>query len=460
MTNNKNSIEQDSFSGSIAAFFATLGSAVGLGNIWMFPYITGENGGGAFLLIYLGCVFSVGLPILIAEYALGRRARSNTVAAYEKLGGSAKWQIPGWMGVVSSFFILFFYTAVAGWTYYYFYLSLVGSFQGVTQEGAKNTFAAMSSSSFLSVSFQWIVVFCTAGIIFLGVRRGIESVTKRLMPLLFVLLILCVIQALRLPNSFEGVKFLFVADFSKLTSNSILIALGLAFFKLSLGLGSMSTYASYFQSNTNLMRNALQVVLADTMVSMLAGLAIFPAVFSFGMEPNSGPGLLFITVPMIFKQMPLGDLLLVIFFFLSASAATMAIISMIEVPVAYLIGSWQLSRKKATFITSLIVILVGVLAALSATPDSLIGNLKPMGKTFFDWFNFLSSSLFMPLGGLACAILMGWCVNKSILKDELTNYGTLELGNKWIIYLFILRYISPGLVIVIFLNALGIVNLK
>ena len=316
----------------------------------------------------------------------------------------------------------------------------------------------MSSSSFLSISFQWVVVFCTAGIIFLGVRRGIENLTKRLMPLLFVLLILCAFQALRLPNSYEGVKFLFVADFSKLTSNSILIALGLAFFKLSLGLGSMSTYASYFQSNTNLMRNALQVVIADTTVSMLAGLAIFPAVFSFGMEPNSGPGLLFITVPMIFKQMPFGGFLLMIFFFLSASAATMAIISMVEVPVAYLIGSWQLSRKKATFVVSSIVILVGGLAALSATPDSLIGNVKPMGKTFFDWFNFLSSSLFMPLGGLACAILMGWCVNKSILKDELTNYGTLELGDKWKIYLFILRYISPGLVIVVFLNALGIVN--
>ena len=457
MTKNLANKENETFSGNFAIFFATLGSAVGLGNIWKFPYVTGENGGAAFLLVYLGCVVLVGLPILIAEYALGRHTRANVVTAYETMGNHSVWKIPGFLGVASSFLILFFYTTVAGWTYYYFIQSLLGGFQNLTASNAQEVFSDLTAGTMMPLLFQALVVIGTTIIICLGVRRGIEGLTKRLIPLLLVLLLLCVFQSLQLPNSWAGVKFLFVADFSKLTSNSILIALGLAFFKLSLGLGSMITYASYFHKGSNIMRNAVQVVVADTVVSMLAGLAIFPAVFSFGMTPGSGPGLLFMTIPLIFSQMPFGNILTSAFFFLSASAATMAIISMVEVPVAYLIGTWKMRRVSATITVSLVILTVGSLAALSATPKSVLGDIHIFGRTFFDLFDFLSSNFAMPLGGLCCAILMGWRVKKALFKDEITNYGELKMDQRWSVYLFILRYVSPLLVLVIFLNALGVI---
>jgi len=450
----KESQRQETFSGGLAVFFATLGSAVGLGNIWLFPYITGENGGAAFLLLYFGCTFLVGLPILIAEYAMGRHTRSNIVAAYQKLSGSTFWKIPGFMGVASSFFILFFYTVVAGWVYYYFFQSLTGMIQELTPATTALTFAKLSSNSILSVFCQLVVVAVTSGIIYLGVRKGIEAITKRLMPLLLVLLLICAVQALRLPNSWGGVEFLFSVNFSALTGTSVLTALGLAFFKLSLGIGTMATYASYFNKDTNMSRNAIQVVIADISVSMLAGLAIFPAVFAFGMEPSSGPGLLFMTIPLIFAKMPFGSVLVTLFFFLTASAATMAIISMIEVPVAYLMGNWKMSRKAATFMVSITVFTVGSLAALSATPDSQLGNFLIFGQTFFDSFDFLSSKLLMPLGGLCCALLMGWKADRQILKDEMTNYGMISLGWRWNAYVFLLRYVSPALVIIVFLYTL------
>ena len=449
--------KKETFSGGFAVFFATLGSAVGLGNIWKFPYVTGQNGGAAFLLIYLGCVLLVGVPILIAEYVMGRHTRGNVVSAYTQLGKKASWKIPGFVSIAGVTMILLFYTAVAGWTYFYFFQSVIGGLSGVSADNVEARFLALTNDGTSSVFWQFVVITVVSGIICLGVRKGIEGLTKKLMPLLLILVILCVIQSLMLPNSWGGVEFLFKPDFSKLTADAILVALGLAFFKLSLGMGCMITYGSYFHKEANIIRNAGQLLVADTTVSMLAGLAIFPAVFAFGMEPGSGPGLLFMTVPLVFSKMPFGGILTAAFFFLSSGAATMAIISMFEVVVAYLQGNWRLSRVQATGLFASFVLVFGSLAALSASPDAVLGKVLIGGKSFFDCFDYLSSNILLPLGGIFTALLVGWVIKPQIVLSELTNQGKLFWGRLIASYFFILRYVAPILVIIVFLRSLDLI---
>ena len=331
-------IKRESFSGNFTTFFATLSAAVGLGNIWRFPYVIGENGGAAFLLIYFACVFLIGLPILIAEFIIGRSSQGNVAAAYEKIGGP-RWKLAGFMAIASSMLIAFFYTSVTGWTYYYLYKSLTRTLVIENPTAAHEVFTTFVNSPASNILWQWIAIAVAAGVICLGVRKGIERLTKFSMPLLFILMILCMTQSLSLPNSWAGVEFLFKVDFSKVSQESWLTALGLAFFKISLGTGAMLTYSSYFKSEVNLVQSAGQIVIADTLVSILAGLVIFPAVFSFGIDPSSGPGLLFETIPLVFDKMPFGGVLTTVFFFLAASAATSVTIALFEPFTSYLIGN-------------------------------------------------------------------------------------------------------------------------
>lgn len=454
-----NQKKRETFSSGIAVFFATLGSAVGLGNIWKFPYLTGIFGGGAFLLVYVLCVIFVGIPVMLAEFFIGRSTRSNVIGAFKKLAPGTMWKHVGTMGVLAAYLIMFFYSCVAGWVYYYLFKSLRGDFVGITTESAKTQFAQTVIGPLTPILWQVIVIVVVGAILIMGVQKGIERVTKTLMPLLFLLIIICDIRALTLPNAFEGVRFLFNVDFSKLSAVAILTALGLAFFKLSLGMGTMVTYGSYFTKENNLFRTAFSVAFSDTLVSILAGLAIFPAVFAFGMKPGAGPGLLFMTIPLVFSKMPFGNQLLVAFFFLSSIAATTAMLSLVEVLIAYHTEEFNISRRTASIVNSLIIILIGSTAALSVDSGSLLGSIKFMGKSFFDWYDYISSNILLPVGGFFIAIFVGYVMKQKAVIDELSN-SSPKLIAVTKIYLFVLKTITPVLLIIIFLNSIGIINLK
>ncbi|MDU2065062.1 MAG: sodium-dependent transporter [Sporomusaceae bacterium] len=450
--------ERETFSSGLAVFFATLGSAVGLGNIWKFPYLTGEYGGGAFLLVYFICILFIGLPIMVGEFYVGRKTRKNPVGAYKSLKPGSGWYTSGLMGVAAAYLIMFFYSCVAGWVYLYLFKALKGDFAGITMAAAKSEFGSTIAGPLSPIIWQFIVLLVVCAILVMGVQKGIEKITKTLMPLLFILIIICDIRALTLPGASEGLNFLFQVDFSKLTSTAILTAMGLAFFKLSLGMGTMVTYGSYFTKDNHLFATAGKVALSDTAVSMLAGIAIFPTVFSFGMEPGAGPGLLFMTIPLVFSQMPFGSILLVAFFFLTSIAATTAMLSLVEVPTAYCVEERKMGRSTAVIMNGVIIALIGILASLSVDKDSLLGGVTIFGKGFFDLFDYISSNILLPVGGLLISIFIGYVLKKEDLKRELSNDGTLSIDGIFSAFYFVIRYVTPILLIVVFLNSIGILK--
>jgi len=451
--------KRDKFATNLGVLAATLGSAVGLGNIWKFPYFTGQYGGAAFIIIYLICVVLAGVPVMVSEFIVGRRANSNPVGAFKKLAPGTAWYAIGYSGIAASFLIMLFYTSVAGWVYSYIFRALSGTFINASPEMTIGVFGKLITSNYEPIIWQIIVLIVVSSIIIAGVQKGIERMTKTLMPLLFVLLLLCDIRALTLPGAQMGVEFLFKPDFTKITREVIIIALGLAFFKLSVGMGTMVTYGSYFDKNQNLPGTAVKVALSDILVSMMAGLAIFPAVFAFGFEPDAGPGLLFITIPMVFSKMPLGNILLTIFFLLTAIAATTAMMSLLEVPVAYLVEEKGYSRTKATLTSAATIAILGSTASLSADAGSLLGSIKIFGKTFFDLYDYISSNILMPVGGLFTVIFIVWVLGKANLAAVLSNDG--QLNNKGVINLFylIVKYMTPLLIIIIFLNSIGVLKI-
>lgn len=451
--------KREMFSTGFAIFFATLGSAVGLGNIWKFPYLIGSNGGGAFLLVYLLCVVLVGIPIMACEFYIGRKSRKNAVGAFKKLNAAKGWKTIGLMGTSTAFLIAFFYSCVAGWVYSYVFKAIKGDFRGVTSSTASAKFMSTLIGPLSPIVWQFIVLIVVSIILIAGVKNGIERITKTLMPVLFILIIICGARALTLPGASQGLKFLFHVDFSQLTGRVILAALGLAFFKLSLGMGTMITYGSYFTPDNNMIATSVKVALSDSLISILAGIAIFPAVFSFGLKPSEGPGLLFMTIPLVFSKIPFGSVLLVAFFFLTAIAATTALISMVQVPVAYFTEEKGMSRTKAVLFTTSIMMVFGILATLSAHPTSALANIHIIGQRgFFDTFDYLSSDILLPIGGLLIAIYVGYFTKKEDFKLELSNQGTLNNDSVLnIIYVFI-KFISPILLLIIFLNSIGIIK--
>lgn len=451
--------KREGFSSGVAVFFATLGSAVGLGNVWKFPYMVGTNGGGAFLFVYLMCVIFVGLPVMISEIFIGRRTRKNVMGAVKKLKPNQPfWRIIAVFGMITVYLIMFFYSCVGGWVYSYIFKSLKGDFTGVTSNVSQNIFSSTVLGPIPPILWQLVVLIVVGTILIMGVQKGIEKVTKTLMPLLFILIIICDIRAVTLPGTKEGLKFLFHIDFATMTKQGVLIALGLAFFKLSLGMGTMVTYGSYFTDNNNIVGTPVKVAISDTIVSLLVGIAIFPAVFSFNMKPSSGPGLLFMTIPLVFSKLPFGNILLVLFFILCSIAATTAMISMVEVLIAYFSEERGISRKKAVIINIVIIALIGITATLSVDKTSLLGGISIFGKTLFDAFDFASSNIFMPIGGLLIAILVGWFIKKEDIEEELTNYGAIKTTWHISLYRFILKFVSPVLLVIVFLNSIGIIK--
>lgn len=447
---------RDAFASTLGAFAATLGSAVGLGNIWKFPYLTGSNGGAAFVLTYLLAVALVGLPVMVVEHVIGRRMRLDAVRAYERVvPGQPAWSGIGWAGLVSAILIMAFYTDVAGWVFAYVFKSARAFATGAPLDGA--TFAALAGGTVEPLAWQLAVLVLTTSIVAAGVSAGIEKVTKTLMPLLFALLLVCDLRALTLPGAGAGVAYLFRPDLSKLSGAVLLSALGLAFFKLSLGMGTMTTYGSYLPDGTRITPNAARVALADTAVSLLAGLAVFPAVFAFGGTPAGGPGLLFNTIPLIFSKMPAGGLFTTVFFVLTSIATIGAMVSLLEVPVAWLVEKGHLSRRRAAVLTGATMFALGVLATLSQSP--VLAGVKPFGKSFFDLFDFASSNVLLPLGGLAIAAVGGWMVSRPAFMGELDRgYPAVPWHSRALFAL--VRWVAPVLILLILLSSLGAIRAR
>jgi len=445
----------DRFTGSLGVIVATLGSAVGLGNIWKFPYLTGANGGAAFLIVYVISTLLVGLPVMISEHMIGRTARAEAIHAFLKLnpGKKAPWWLIGAAGVVAAFFIMAFYTEVAGWVLAY----VVKSFgSGIFTTDAAVTGAAFTgliSNPWLSLVIQWVVLAFIGFIIVQGVAKGIEKTTKRVLPVLLVLLIIVVIRSLTLEGAGEGIKFLFQPDFSKLTGAAILTAMGLAFFKLSIGMGTMITYGSYYGDDQNIPANAVRVMLGDLTVSILAGLAIFPAVFAYGIEPGAGASLLFITIPTVFASMPFGHVFMVIFFVLTFLAAVGAMLSLVEVLAAFMVEKFKMSRLKSTLIVVVSLAVVGSLASLS---NSVLGDMKLLGMTFFDFFDYVSSNILLPVGGFFIVVFVGWVLGWKRVEQALTNSGKLKNVGLARVFFFVTRFVTPVLVLVVLLNGFGV----
>ncbi len=450
--------KRDIFTSKIGVIFATLGSAVGLGNIWKFPSLTGLNGGAAFLFIYLLSTLLVGLPAMISEQMIGRRARANAIDAMVKETPDKKkpWWLVAAAGVLSAFLILAFYSEVAAWVFAYIFKAIGGGILSIDPAVTSQAFSDLISNPLLSLVWQWIVLAMITFIIIKGASKGIERTTSRLMPILFFILIVICIRSLTLPGAGEGLKFLFKPDFSKITASVILTAVGLSFFKLSTGMGTMITYGSYFHEDQNVAGTALRVALADMLISILAGIAIFPAVFAFGFQPDAGASLLFITIPSVFASMPFGGVFMVLFFILAGIAATGAMLSLLEVPVAFMEERFSIPRKRATISVAVLLALVGLPAALS---NSTLANVTIIGKTFFDLYDYLTSNLLLPVGGLFITIFVGWVWGIGKVQDTLSING--KLSNQGInkAIFFIIRYITPVLLFVVLLGGLNIIKL-
>lgn len=444
------------FGSKLGVILASAGSAVGLGNIWRFPYETGENGGAAFIIIYLGCVLLMGIPIMVAEFLIGRRSRSNTAGAYQRLAPGTPWKWVGRMGVLAGFLILSYYTVVAGWTLEFIYEAATNSFAGKSAEGFIASFDSFVANPWRPLI--WLIVFMlmTHYIIVKGVEKGIEKSAKIMMPALFILLIILAICSISLPGSSAGINFLFKPDFSQVNSKAFLSAMGQAFFSLSLGMGCLCTYASYFKNDTPLPKVALNVATIDTLVAILAGIIIFPAAFSVGIKPDAGPSLLFITLPNVFQQafgsIPLLAITLsIMFYVLLAVAALTSTISLHEVVTAYLHEEFKMTRKKAAWIVTSCCTILGVFCSLSLG----IGKEYTLfGMTLFDQFDYVTAKLMMPIGGFLIAIFTGWYLDKKIVWEEITNQGKLKpIVFKTLV--FLLKYFSPIAILLIFTHELG-----
>ncbi len=447
--------ESPVFSTKLGVLLVTLGSAVGLGNIWKFPALAGLNGGAAFVLIYLICTLVLGLPVMLAEHAMGREGRKDVIGTMQKLAPKSLWWIIGASGILAAFLIMAFYSEVAGWVVAYIGKAITLGQLTTDPVTNEKIFTDLVTSPIQSLVWQWVVLIGTGLIIALGVVKGIEATIKRALPLLFVLLIVVIVRSVTLPGAAAGLEFLFKPDWSKVTFSTVLTALGLAFFKLSVGMGCMMTYGAYFRKDQNIPVTATRIVLLDLLISIMAGLAIFPAVFALGFEPGAGPSLLFITIPAVFASMPFGNFFMVIFFILTALAATGAILSLLEVITSYLENHLKMKRVTATILTVLGIAIFGVPAALSSSSTA---NLLVFGKTFFDFYDFVTSNILLTVGGLLISVFVGWVWKYPKLDAQLSNQGQLKNETVTKFFFFMLKFVTPVLIFLILLSGFGLVK--
>ena len=439
---------RDHFSSRLGVLAATLGSAVGLGNIWKFPALVGQNGGASFLLVYILATLCIGLPLMIAELAIGRAGRRNVVDVFRTVAPRSGWWLIGMGAILSCIVILGFYSDVAGWVFAYIFKSALGGTATTDPEAAGKTFSLLTCDPLASLGWQWCVLILTGAIIMRGASKGIEKVTRVLMPLLFLLLVGICLRSLTLPGAGEGLRFLFMPQWDRISGEVILTAMGLAFFKMSVGMGCMLIYGSYFKEEVNIPATALRVMVCDLLVSLLAGMAIFPAVFSFDFEVTQGPALLFMTIPAVFASLPGGHLLATVFFVLSGTAATGAILSLLEVPVSCLAERLSCSRAKAVPAVLAGLMLLGAPAALSL---GIWKDVQVCGMTFFDLYDALSSMLLMPVCGIATCLFVGYSAAGGQVLARLGN-GRAPRAVR-----FLCRTATPLLILLVLLHGLGLI---
>ncbi|MBR6661180.1 MAG: sodium-dependent transporter [Bacteroidales bacterium] len=441
---------EDGFSSRIGVMLAVAGSAVGLGNLWRFPYLVGENGGAAFIIIYIFFVLILCLPILFSEFVVGRRAQSNAVRAFKVLRPGTKFTIVGLFAVLSATAVLSFYSVVGGWTVSYLVKSLTFKLIPASSGGMAETFNNLVTNPYAPLFYHFIFLLLTSLVVILGVKKGIEKYSKIMMPILFIMVTILAVRNLFLDGASEGLSYLFKPDFSAVTASTVMAALGQSFFSLSIGCGTILTYASYVKKEENLIKVATSSALVDTLFALIAGCAIMPAVFSFGVSPSEGPGLAFIILPEIFGQMPMGELLALIFFIILFFAAITSSVSLLEVPVAYLIEEFKIKRSTAVTIAFGVLFVLGGFASLSQGP---LSDVKIFGLSIFDLFDYISSNVLMLFGGLLMVIFVGWVLGKREVLDELTNGASLKWP-KWLlnIIFFIIKYFAPLVIISIMIS--------
>lgn len=449
--------ERESFGSRFSVIMAMAGSAVGLGNIWRFPYMVGEHGGAAFILVYMLSSFILVLPIFFAETIIGRRSRQGTFGAMEKLAPGTRWKWLGLLTVLSPIIILSYYSVVGGWSVAFLFKALAFDFTEWPPDAVQGFFSRFISSTWEPILTHTAFMALVAGVVLAGVKRGIEKFSKETMPALFVLIVLIAIYSVTLPGADKGVSYLLKPDFSKIDANTVAAAMGQAFFSLSLGVGTILTYASYMRKEENILASGLGTAVSDLLFAILAGFAVMPAVFAAGIAPGAGPGLVFDTLPFIFNQMgafiPWLSALMAIFFFVTILVAALtSAISMMEVGVAYLTEEKGMKRVSATLSITAFAWTVGVLCSLSFGP---LSGIKLLGNSIFDFLDKLCSDWLLPAGGLLFTLFVGWKMSRSDAQDEFTNGGTLQanhavFGAVW----FLLRFVAPVGIVVVFLTNL------
>ena len=446
-------MSRDSFGSRFGALLAMAGSAVGLGNLWRFPYLVGENGGAAFIIIYVILSFVICLPIFISEFVIGRRSQENAYSAFRDLSGGSAWRWVGLFTIFVPMVVLSYYSVIGGWSIEYLLKSCTFSFTGGASQASINTFFTnFVTSTWGPLAVHTAFLLLTMLIVVVGIKDGIERFSKVMMPLLFLMVLSIAIYSLTLPGAMAGVDYLFNPDFSKITGKACAAALGQAFFSLSLGFGTILTYASYVDKKEDILFQSTATAASDLMFALVAGLAIMPAVFAFGISPQAGPGLVFETLPYVFGQMPAGGLVAILFFLALLVAALTSSISMLEVAVAYLVEEKKIPRIWACVILFVICWVVGGLCSLSFGP---LSHIKIDGGNLFDFFDNLSSNILMTLGSLLTVLFVGWRLKKTDVYDEFTNGGTLSRNAKIFgVLWFLIRYICPLAIAIIFLSGL------
>lgn len=446
------------FTSKIGAILAAAGSAVGLGNVWRFPTETGAHGGAAFILIYILFMLILGVPVMVAEFAIGRHGHKDVMHSFECMSGNRKgWKWMGILPVVAGFLLLSYYSVVAGWTLYYAYAAGIGDFVGKDAAQYAADFVSFSSDPVRPIVWLGIILLITSSIVALGVQKGIERGSKIMMPMLFVFILILVGCSLSLPGAGKGLAFLFKPDFSKVTGTTVLSAMGQAFFSLSVGVCCLCTYACYFRKEVNLMKDGLSVAAIDTLVALCSGLIIFPAVYSVpGLEPNAGPALVFITLPNVFQSVfgsvpTLAYSFSLLFYLLLVMAALTSSISMLEMTTSFFHEEFRVSRPKASFGVCAVCLMLGAFCSLSFGKWS---DVTLFGMGFFDLFDYLVAKFIMPIGSLLVCMFVGWVVDDKVVRKEVTNDGKV-CGVIYPIWHFIIRFVAPILILLIFINELG-----
>lgn len=450
-------VQRENWGSKLGFILAAAGSAIGLGNIWKFPYIAGENGGAAFIFIYLICIAIIGLPVLIAEILIGRTGNADPVGSFRKLSNSKFWTAVGGMGVMAGFIILSYYAVISGWSLGYIVEAMSGSFNNFVDATDSNAhFGELIGNVWWTVGLQALFMVAVILIVFAGVQKGIERGSKILMPLLLVILLIIMIKGLTLDGADKGLEFLLNPKWEKVTGVTVLMALGHAFFTLSLGMGAMMTYGSYMSKKDSIFTSAVQVIILDTFIALIAGIAIFTAVFAIGQNPAEGPGLIFQTLPVVFAKMPGGYIFGILFFLLLTIAALTSAISLLEVVVSYFVDEKGWARHKAAITFGIVTFLIGLPSALSF---NLLGDTKLFGLSFFDIADYLTSNIMLPLGGLLIAIFVGWVWGfDKVLENVKQGAEKLFEQSFWRIQVwkFFLKYLSPVLIFLVLLHSLGL----